>query len=304
MPLRSLWRQFLALLALWLGVVGGTTAAELVAEVIPLRYRMLEQVLPVIQPLVPPPGTASGVSGNLVLRTTPANLVEIKRVLATIDRLPRRLLITVRQDADRSTAAESASGSASISTDSRRLGSTPGRGAVQGSASAQVYSTQSNANDRHTQQVHVLEGAEASISVGASVPVVTRSAAYDGRGNRVIDRSVEIVEYRDILSGFTVRPQLAGDRVMLQITPQHDTPARYGRGSTNVQRVSTSVSGQLGEWIEIGAVVRGSAYESGSSSYRTSVASGDNRQILIKVEELDNAGERSGSPLGPGTQVR
>src|SRR5690606_12915480 len=73
--------------------------AELVLEVVPLRHRTAEQVLPVIRPLVPPPGTASGFQDSLIVRTTPAALAEVRRVLDAIDRPPRRLRVTVRQDA-------------------------------------------------------------------------------------------------------------------------------------------------------------------------------------------------------------
>ena len=84
-----------------------------------------------------------------------------------------------------------------------------------------------------------------------------------------------------------MRPQLAGDTVTLQVSPQHDTPGRYGRGSSDVQRVETTVSGRLGEWIDIGGVVRGGAFESDSGSYRTRAASGESRRILLRVEALD-----------------
>jgi len=55
----------------------------------------------------------------------------------------------------------------------------------------------------------------------------------------------------------------------------------------NVQRVATTVTGRLGEWMELGAVVRGRSFESDSTTYRTSAASGDNRRVLIRVEELE-----------------
>src|SRR5256885_7247344 len=72
--------------------------AQQALEIIPLRHRTVDQVLPVLQPLVEPGGALTGQSGQLIVRTSPANLAEIKRALEAIDRPPRRLQISVRFD--------------------------------------------------------------------------------------------------------------------------------------------------------------------------------------------------------------
>jgi len=275
---------FLSGLLVWAAAITAC-AADLVMEVVALKYRPVEQVLPVLQPLVPPPGTVSGMSGQLVIRSTPANLAEIKRVLLTLDRAPRRLMITVRQDADRDEAAAGAGASAVFRTTPPNASGDSNR--ATGSVSARAYGTQSTRNERHTQQVQVTEGNVATISVGYSVPVNVGGVVRDRHGGRAVERWVDTVEYREILSGFSVRPQLAGDTVTLQVDPHHDTPGRYGRGSSDVQRIATTVSGRLGEWIDVGSIVRGRAFEAQAGSFRTSAASGDNRRILLRVEALD-----------------
>src|SRR5260370_38182691 len=72
--------------------------AQQALEIIPLRHRTVDQVLPVLQPLVEPGGALTGQSGQLIVRTSPANLAEIKRALEAIDRPLRRLQISVRFD--------------------------------------------------------------------------------------------------------------------------------------------------------------------------------------------------------------
>lgn len=270
-------------------------AAELVLEVVPLRYRTVEQVLPVVRPLVRKPGTVSGINNNLILRTTRANLAEVRRVLDAIDRQPRRLMITVRQDADARRDHERAELSGSVGTRSTRTtvpGDRDSRGASviigrgDDRVQARVFGTQSLENDRSTQQIQVLEGSEAFIQVGQSVPVPTRSAVREVIGGRVVESSVDRVEYRDILSGFQVRPRLAGEVVTLDVSPQRNTPGGQGRGSMNVQQRSTTVSGRLGEWMEIGGIVSGRAFEASGTVYRTTATDGDDRRVLIKVDEL------------------
>src|SRR4030088_2065636 len=72
--------------------------AQQALEIIPLRHRTVEQVLPVLQPLVEPGGALTGQSGQLIVRASPANLAEIKRALEAIARPLRRLQISVRFD--------------------------------------------------------------------------------------------------------------------------------------------------------------------------------------------------------------
>ena len=267
-----------ASLALGLVWQGQALAADLVLEVIPLRYRTVEQVLPVLQPLVAKPGTISGMQNRLVVRTTPSNLSEIRRVLDAIDRQPRKLLITVRQDADVHRGAEGV-GISGVATRGARTGTT---GAVEG----RVYSTQSLENDRTAQQIQVLEGNDAFIQVGQSVPVYDRRVVRDVVGARVVERSADTIDYRDILTGFHVRPRVAGDIVTVELSPQRDTPGQFGRGSVNVQQLGTTVSGRLGEWLEIGGIVSGRSVESSGTVYRTDAGRTDNRRILLKVDEI------------------
>src|ERR1700704_6727624 len=72
--------------------------AQQALEIIPLRHRTVDQVLPALQPLVEPGGALTGQSGQLIVRASPANLAEIKRALEAIDRPLRRLQISVRFD--------------------------------------------------------------------------------------------------------------------------------------------------------------------------------------------------------------
>ena len=79
---------------------------------------------------------------------------------------------------------------------------------------------------------------------------------------------------------------MSGERVTLEISPQYDTPAHQGYGSVNTQRVSTTVSGRLGEWIEIGgAKQQFSSQKSGNLSMESRDGY-DNRSLWLMVEEV------------------
>jgi len=67
-------------------------------EVIPLRYRTADHVIPVLRPLLEPGGALSGQFNQLIVRASPANLAQIRQALEAIDQPQRRLTISVRFD--------------------------------------------------------------------------------------------------------------------------------------------------------------------------------------------------------------
>jgi len=260
-------------------------------EVIPLKHRTVDQVMPVIQPFVDRQGAINGMNNQLIIRTTPANLRQIKQILQQIDIAPRRLLITVKQNAVRDADGSEAelSGSANLG-DSARItvpGSRKDRGGTvelhQGEnvARARVFGTRTMENAADTQQLQVLEGNQAFIRMGKSVPIPERTIVRNGQTVTVIEGST----YRDATTGFYVRPRISGDHVTLEVVPQRNTVDAQGR--INIQEANTTVSGSLGEWIEVGGVGRSQSQESSGTVYSSSGSESDQRRVLIKVEEIN-----------------
>jgi type II secretory pathway component GspD/PulD (secretin) len=287
-----IWRRWTLLLCA--GVCGWALAQDMVLEVILLKYRTPEQVIPIVQPLLPRDASISGIQNQLVVRTTPANLQEIRKVLAKVDTQPRRLIITVRQDATGDSRRRDAEISGNVGGDHARVIVPGGAGQRGGTVviqdendrvRARVFDTRSVTSDRNAQTAQVLEGNVALISAGQSVPVRRQRVVRNAVGGRVVEQVVEDVEYRDVVTAFYVRPRVAGDVVTLEVSPQHDTLSRETPGGVNVQRVATTVSGRLGEWIELGGVDRDRA-ERGTETLGTTIRAGsDTRRVLVKVEE-------------------
>jgi type II secretory pathway component GspD/PulD (secretin) len=140
--------------------------------------------------------------------------------------------------------------------------------------------------DRNGQSVRVMEGREAFISIGQSVPVRERQVQRTVIGGRVVEQVVEGTQYRDVASGFYVLPRLAGDRVTLDVSSQRESLARRSTGSVNVQSVVTTVSGRLGEWMELGGVGQDATGQQSVLLGRSVTSSRDSRRVLIKVEEV------------------
>ena len=102
-------------LSLWVGV-----AVAQQMEIIQLRSKTVDEVLPALLPLVEPGGTLTGMNDQLFLKTSARNREEIKRVLAAMDKPSRRLIIRISQNRQ---AEDSARGRCSASRRATRSAS-------------------------------------------------------------------------------------------------------------------------------------------------------------------------------------
>ncbi|WP_341743300.1 hypothetical protein [Azonexus hydrophilus] len=250
----------------WIGIVQAQSL-----EVIELKSRTVDEVLPALLPLVEPGGTLTGMNNQLFLRTSPRNREDIKRALAAIDKPARRLIIHVAHDRQQQSANRGA----------EAVGQVIFGGKPQASVDARVWDTRSQRGENAAQRVQTVEGGRAFIQVGRSLPVPMRQVAV-GPGGAIVNDSVV---YRDIGSGFHASPRVSGDRVTLEISQQAEQ--LEGRGVIAGQRLATTVSGRLGEWMELGGTGQqantrqGGSYSVGTGQMR------DARSIWLMVEEVD-----------------
>jgi len=223
-------------------------AAQNALEIIPLRHRTVEQVLPALRPIMEPGATLTGQGTQLIVRASPANLAELRRALEMIDRPLRRLQISVRVDDSLDSAARGAEASGRISN----------RGA---SVDVRAQDRQVAGSERVDQRVQVLDGGRAFISTGQSTPILEGTAI------------------RETATGFEAIARLAGDTVLVDIAQRRDTPAQQ-------QALSTTVTARLGEWFEVGGAMEQAARnESGILSAGRS-RSVESRRVWLKVDEL------------------
>jgi hypothetical protein len=258
------------------GWLAGAAAQQTVLEVITLKYRSADQVVPMLRPLLAPGGTISGLQNRIILRTTPDNLAELRKVLDVVDAAPRRLLISVRQDAAGLSSSDQAELSGSVGAGDVRV-TVPGSRATKGGGEVEIRrgddavraragSDRSTSASSAVQTLQVLEGNEAWIQVGQSAP----AGDY----------------YQEAGTGFGVRPRLSGDRVTLEISTRRDSLSARDPGNVDVQRVDTVVTGRLGEWMELGSIAQqASRSERGTLSRDTRSGSGS-RSVYVKVDEM------------------
>jgi type II secretory pathway component GspD/PulD (secretin) len=269
----------------------GTAHADDPVEVIQLQHRSAEDVIPILRPFLKEQDALTGTGYQLIVRTTPENLAQLRDILKRVDTAPRRLIITVKQNIDGSdsTSDVHVSGNARIGSgvsinapDRGRGGSSVEYRDANTRLRTRVLSTGSRTADADTQQIQVLEGHEALIQVGQSVPVLERSVTASGSAPAVEDQ----LAYKDVMRGFYVLPRINGDQVTLDVSPYHDKLSQEQGGAIDVQRMHTTVSGRLGEWLEIGGSVQEETRQESGYTHSSRTGSRDQRRVLLKVEEV------------------
>jgi hypothetical protein len=234
----------------------GVTFAQQALEIIPLRHRTVEQVLPALQPLVELGGTLSGSRGQLFLRASPDNAAEIRRALEAIDRPSKRLQISVRFDDALERSRRGIEAGGTIGSGGARIGIT-------------AEDARRAATERVDQRLQVMEGNRAMIFTGHSEPAQVQGGTF----------------IRETATGLEVVPRLAGANVILDIYQQRETAGAHP-GSVQGQRLATTVTARLGEWTEIGGTASDSARDDRGIASSSGGRATESRRIWVKVEEL------------------
>lgn len=270
-----------AALALWCMTAAGAGAADpLVTEVITVHYRTAAELVTIIKPLVPAPGSVSGMLDQIVVRTTEDNLLAIRDVLAQLDMQPRSLVISIRRESRENLLRQGADLQGRVSGNGVQISAGDGRLHDDG-VRLRVYDNQQQNRDFGSQQIQVLEGHEAFIQAGRSIPIGQRSV-YSGPGGTMVRDGVE---YRDVTSGFYVTPAVHGDQVTLHLSQHSARLSRSGGGTIDVQSADTVVAGRLGEWIRVGGAAQHDADTGRGLVYSTRNDRDTDQAIYLKVEE-------------------
>ena len=258
-------RSLLAFLLLSLSLTA--LASEL--RTFDLRYRSAEELIPILRPMIDADGSVSGTGFILIVRSSRENLVQIATLVERLDQVPQQLLITVEQAGEqhgRDSGAE-----LSGSSGKQQIG-------------VRIYSSQRDKTGNISQQLRVMEGQWASIRVGQSIPQVVQQYRHSPSGSTVEHR----IEYRDMDSGFEVRPRMSGDEVTLEIRPFRANLSHSDVGIIEQQSVSTTVSGKLGQWLVLGGHNEQQKQDEHGIVYSTSEHNELLSNIRLKVERINH----------------
>jgi hypothetical protein len=269
----------IALILIWLGLPTVLIAGSVERmETLTLKYRMADELLPVLRPLLSRDDAMTAYGNQIIVRTSQATFKNLKQLLTTLDRPLRNLIISVRNrhSGTRSTRGYALSGTVNIGNDTRLIPgqSTPGRADLRGHD--KVHSTRMN----NVYQVRTVEGQGAFIRSGKLVPYSQEEYVVHPTGIR----RRRDVQFKNVSSGFFVVPRLKGDIVTLAIAPRYDEFNPHTTGTLDTRQLKTVISGRLGEWLTIGQAVRTIEQDAGGIIYQTDGNANDNYRIEVKVE--------------------
>lgn len=262
-------------------------AAQSRVEVIQLKHRTAEEMLPILRPILGEGGTITGNNYTLIIKAKPRGMRSAKQVLAKLDKALRNLRIIVKQGTRSQLNARSAGLSARIPLSNKgtvRLNPGGAAGGGQGlsgrfsrdghSVSGRLHGESRSEDVMRTQQVVTVEGRPARIHIGQRIPFQTFTQ-NEGAS----------VEFHDVAIGFSVLARVNGNNVFLEIDSEN---SETGPGGINFQEVHTTVTGRLGQWIEIGALAETQASDGRGVLAGDRIRASDRRTVFIKVVEARN----------------
>lgn len=206
-------------------------------EVIALRHRSADSLLPLLLALVEPGGGLTGQGFELFLRTSPANSRQLRELIARLDTPPRQLLITVRQERAQASVEQGTGADGSVTVTSR---------GASGSVTVEARNSRTVGASSGEQQIRVLEGGRATITMSSAVPFTFRQWIPAAGGGWTVTRNTTFYE---ALRGFHVQPRLNGTLVALDITPVESS---FAGAAIESLRLATQVQVRLGDWVALG----------------------------------------------------
>ncbi len=112
-----------------------------------------------------------------------------------------------------------------------------------------VERNRNNVQKNSSQFLNVLDGERAFIQVGQSIPFtqdwITITRHYV---------QIERTDWRNITTGFAVRPRTIGNQVELEITPR--IASLNNQGMIDFEELSTTLRISLNEWVDIGGTMQ------------------------------------------------
>ncbi len=250
-------------------------------QIIDLKNRPADEIIPVIKPLLKPNDAITGTGFQLFIRTDANTLEEVTRLLQAFDKAPRNLIIKVRNNLDSESRNTdfNTSGNYEIGDDVNVVvGDRPPRDE---GTKVRINHNKNTTSSNAEHMIRVLEGGQAFITAGQIRPYEHRTIIRHRNGVSIYDS----VDYQDVTSGFYVTPRLTGNgNVALTVKPHYRTVNDRNRGTVDVQEADTTIETRVGEWVQIGGISTDeNSKDSGILS--TSRNSSDKQSaIYVKVE--------------------
>lgn len=264
-------------------------------EVIPLKYRPAQMLLPSIQAVASADTQITAANNQLILKGDPAQVAQIRMLIEELDTPLSQFRISLRQNNGQQYSGraiehdayyqhQNSNSNIKIGTTTldgkpvhknsgAKVSSTSGNSTYTSTTYVRNRSTQSQGNTQQT--INALEGHPARIETGKEIPFL----------NLDTYNSTVTQDYKPVITGFYVTPIASGDdRITLNISAQKQNTNRRNTREVDTAGFSSTVNARLGEWINIGGALESATNHEKAIGKRYRVNSNDEYSLELKVE--------------------
>lgn len=242
----------------------------LALQIIELSWRQASELQNALQAQLQQDERLSALDNKLIIDASPAREQQLAALARQLDVRPVSLRLEVSQSTSSRQNQSGIQLQGNISL-GRILPGSPGNGIA---LSAQQDSR--NQSGQILQSLTLLDGRSGFIQTASSRPLPW--LLLTPQGNIVRGSS-----WQEAVSGFYALPHLQGERVLIELAVSQQAFAGSQRQGN---QLSTTVSGRLGEWIEVGSIGRDEQGRSslliGSGQQRLS----DRQSVRVRVQAL------------------
>ena len=250
--------------------------AETEFKIFTLQHRFASDLLPTVSQMVGADGTANGIDNQLIIRAQPERMREIETLVTQMDiaRINRKISFntsnTLQSQSERAEASGKVKmGKVTVGNDRRAK---PNTGNID------IENSSSNIKQNSNQFINVLDGERAFIRVGQIVPFSQEWVTITRRYIQV-DR---FTDWREVTTGFAVRPRTINNTVELEITPR--IARLNNQGYVDFEELSTVIRTPLGSWVDIGGTMQQNDEVSRKILGSQSSASQQKSGLSVKVD--------------------
>lgn len=265
--------------------------AETELKIITLQHRFPQEILPSVQAIVGSDGSVSTSQNFIIVRANSENMKQIEQLISGLDTEQKNVRITVSHDSQITNSQLGVGVSGRVQAGDVQLqlpkqsqdqqARSPSRQYPPQGVEIDINQGELTSSQSGKEFITVLDGQRAFIRVGQSVPYTQQWVNFSQRYPKAFS-SISTTQFRDISTGFAVRPRYIGQQVEVEITPR--IASLNASGFIDFEELSTVVRVVPGKWLDIGGVMQ--SKDEVSRAILSGYQSGDQRHnsLLIMVE--------------------
>lgn len=259
----------------WVGLLMALVTVSAWADapsltVIEVHFRPATELISQLRPLLADGASIMANDHQLLVRTTQSNLEDIRRALSSLDSPRQQLRLTVRERVLEPHQELSLTG---ITRD--HVGASQNTPAKE--RPARILRTGPRPRTTAEQSIYVVEGRWSSLSIFSFHPQPVELAAWSGR----TQGSLMTIDPSPNQTRIAVRARMQHGLVIVDISSNADGATENSASTAGQAFYSTSVSGQIGEWLTVGETA--SSIIALDSAWTGAGVSGNVQRVVTQV---------------------